>query len=40
MSATSSQHANELPDLKLACPQYAEVHAPVVPESLRRVHTT
>jgi putative transposase len=39
-SATSYQQATELPDLKAACPEYAEVHAQVLQDVLRRVDTT
>jgi putative transposase len=36
-SATSYQQAMELPDLKAACPEYAEVHSQVLQDVLRRV---
>jgi putative transposase len=38
--ATYYQQAMELPDLKAACPEYAEVHAQVLQDVLRRVDTT
>src|SRR5260370_35086693 len=37
ISATYSQQATELPDLKAAFPEYAEVHSQVLQEVLRRV---
>ena len=40
IGATYSQQAAELPDLKAACPDYAEVHAQVLQDVLRRVDTT
>jgi putative transposase len=39
-SATYYQQAMELPDLKTACPAYAEVHSQVLQDVLRRVETT
>jgi putative transposase len=40
IGATYSQQATELPDLKAACPEYAEVHSQVVQDVLRRVDKT
>ena len=40
IGATYSRHANELPDLKAACPEYSEVHSHVVQDVLRRGDTT
>jgi putative transposase len=39
-SATYYQQATELPDLKAACPEYAEVHSQVLQDVLRRVDKT
>jgi putative transposase len=39
-SATYYQQANALPDLKVACPDYAEVHSQVLQDTLRRVDKT
>jgi putative transposase len=39
-SASYYQQATELPDLKAACPEYAEVHSQVLQDVLRRVDTT
>jgi putative transposase len=39
-SATYYQQATELPDVKAACPEYAEVHSQVLQDVLRRVDTT
>ena len=39
-SPTYYQQANELPALKAACPEYAEVHSQVLQDVLRRVDTT
>jgi putative transposase len=40
IGATYYQQAMDLPDLKAACPQYAEVHSQVLQDVLRRVDTT
>ena len=40
ISATYYQQAMELPALKAACPEYAEVHSQVLQDVLRRVDTT
>jgi putative transposase len=40
ISATYSQQATELPDLKAACPDYAQVHSQVLQDVLRRVEKT
>jgi putative transposase len=37
IGATYYQQATELPDLKAACPEYAEVHSQVLQDVLRRV---
>jgi len=39
-SANDSQQATELPDLKAACREYAEVHSQVLQDVLRRVDKT
>src|SRR5215472_10870829 len=39
-SATYYQQAMELPDVKAACPEYAEVHSQVLHDVLRRVDKT
>jgi putative transposase len=39
-SATYYQQATELPDLKTSCPEYAQVHAQVLQDVLRRIDTT
>ena len=39
IGATYYQQATELPDLKTACPEYAEVHSQVLQDVLRRVAT-
>jgi putative transposase len=39
-SATYYQQAMELPDLKVACPEYAAVHSQVLQDVLRRVDKT
>jgi putative transposase len=39
-SASYSQQARELPDLKAACPDYGGVHSHVLQEVLRRVDKT
>src|SRR5258708_11516207 len=39
-SATYYQQKAELPDLKAACPEYAEVHSQVSPDVLLRVERT
>jgi putative transposase len=39
-SATYYQQARELPDFKVACPEYADVHSQVLQDVLRRVDTT
>jgi putative transposase len=38
--ATYNQQATELPDLKAACPEYAQVHSQLLQDVLRRVDTT
>jgi putative transposase len=38
--ATSYQQATELPDLKAACPEYAEINAQVLQDVLRRLEKT
>src|SRR5215472_5099622 len=40
IGATYDQQANELPDLKAACPQYRKVHSQVLQDMLRRVDKT
>jgi putative transposase len=40
ISASYYQQATELPDLKAACPEYAEVHSQVLQDGLRRVDKT
>ena len=39
-SATYYQQAMELPDLKTACPEYAEINAQVLQDVLRRLDKT
>jgi putative transposase len=39
-SVTYYQQATELPDMKAACPEYAEVHSQVLQDVLRRVDKT
>src|SRR5262245_4105234 len=39
-SATYYQQAMELPDLKTACPEYAEINAQVLQDVLRRLEKT
>src|SRR5262245_13222284 len=39
-SATYWQQAGELPDLKMACPEYGEVHSQVLQDVLRRADKT
>ena len=39
-SATYYQQAMELPDLKVACPEYAEINAQVLQDVLRRLERT
>jgi IS605 OrfB family transposase len=40
IGATYYQQATELPDLKAACPEYADVHSQVLQDVLRRVDKT
>jgi putative transposase len=40
IGASSYQQAGELPDLKAACPEYAQVHSPVLQDVLRRADKT
>jgi putative transposase len=40
VSLNSYQQANELPDLKAACPEYGEVHSQVLQDVLRRLDKT
>jgi putative transposase len=40
IGATYYSQANELPDLKAACPEYAEVHSQILQDVLRRVDKT
>jgi putative transposase len=40
VSLNYSQQANELPDLKAACPEYSEVHSQVLQDVLKRLERT